>query len=153
MISVVIPVHKTNAIFPELRKLICSEINAELILISQDGFEVHDQPYSNEYRIYSDKKGRGNNFTLGLDKAKGDIVLFCHADTMLPVNWHEAVNNSMMNNSVSGGGFRLSFDRNSFWPENFDLAIRLSVLFNGGNVGRQSNIYKNGLLKSKQRGD
>jgi hypothetical protein len=45
---------------------------------------------------------------LGADHARGDILVFCHADSFLPKGWRAAVIAELRKPGVSGGTFQLS---------------------------------------------
>lgn len=51
--------------------------------------------------------GRGPQLITGAAAATGDILLFCHADTMLPAGWDTAVRAALATPEVVGGAFRL----------------------------------------------
>lgn len=112
MISVIVPVHKSTLQLQYLRAQINKEQGAELIFVVQDkaGFDCSSLA-PNETCIFSKAKGRGNNFSMGIDKAQGDILLFNHADTILPDGWFERITETMLDKKNSGGGFHLQFDK------------------------------------------
>lgn len=51
-------------------------------------------------------RGRSVQMNAGARIAKGDILVFCHADTLLPVGWLDAVRNALIDPAVSGGAFQ-----------------------------------------------
>lgn len=57
--------------------------------------------------------GRARQLGVGADSARGDIVLFLHADTTLPGGWDAAVRAALADPAVAGGAFRLRFDARS----------------------------------------
>lgn len=63
--------------------------------------------------ILHSPKGRAIQMNRGSQAAKGDILLFLHADTILPHEWDTAVT-SCINNGADAGGFYKSFDNHSF---------------------------------------
>ncbi len=56
------------------------------------------------------KRGRGTQCNAGAAKASGDVLLFLHADTLLPENVFELLTNSFSDRNVKIGTFRLAFD-------------------------------------------
>lgn len=54
--------------------------------------------------------GRAHQLRLGGERAKGEVVLFLHADTRLAVGWREAVLHALADPAYAGGAFRLRFD-------------------------------------------
>ena len=52
---------------------------------------------------------RGARLAAAAGEAAGDVLLFLHADTVLPEEWIEAVRRAVANGAV-GGAFRLAFE-------------------------------------------
>ncbi len=65
--------------------------------------------------ITKKNKGRGYMLCEGLQIAKGDVVVFLHADTLLPLKWDEKIFDVMQDKKVIGGAFSLTFDTPSFY--------------------------------------
>lgn len=59
-------------------------------------------------QVLSSPPGRAQQMNYGARQAHGDILLFLHADTLLPVDGLEAVRTALQQPGVSGGAFRLS---------------------------------------------
>ncbi|MGC9349189.1 MAG: TIGR04283 family arsenosugar biosynthesis glycosyltransferase [Anaerolineae bacterium] len=53
--------------------------------------------------------GRGVQMNRGADAARGQVFVFCHADTRLPAGWREEVLKILRDPEVSGGGFQRIF--------------------------------------------
>lgn len=60
------------------------------------------------------KKGRAKQMNSGANIAKNDILLFLHADTILPKNAIDLIQNTLKNEVIKAGAFDLSFDNKSF---------------------------------------
>jgi hypothetical protein len=56
-------------------------------------------------------RGRAAQMNMAANRAKGGILLFLHADTILPDGWDGIVRNSLNKPGNSGGAFRLKWDR------------------------------------------
>ncbi len=54
-------------------------------------------------------KGRGNQMNAGAAKATGDVLLFLHADTHLPVQAESMIEEALQNPQILGGFFRIAF--------------------------------------------
>lgn len=54
--------------------------------------------------------GRGRTLQTGAESASGDVLLFLHADTLLPKGWQFDVYSAFADACVIGGAFRLSFN-------------------------------------------
>lgn len=73
----------------------------------------------NLVRAYTDRvlvtsAGRGRQMNLGAEEARGEILLFLHADCVLPVNAFGMVRRALEDESVSAGAFDLRIDHPSF---------------------------------------
>lgn len=54
--------------------------------------------------------GRARQLEAGFRAAKGDVVLFLHADTRLDPGWADALRRGLEDPAAAGGAFRLRFD-------------------------------------------
>jgi len=54
-------------------------------------------------------KGRGNQMNAGAAKARGDVLLFLHADTHLPPDTPRLIENALEDPRTVGGYFRIAF--------------------------------------------
>jgi rSAM/selenodomain-associated transferase 2 len=59
--------------------------------------------------VLSSPPGRARQMNAGARQARGDVLLFLHADTLLPPQGLEAVRTAMQPSHVVGGAFRLAF--------------------------------------------
>jgi rSAM/selenodomain-associated transferase 2 len=55
-------------------------------------------------------RGRGQQMNAGADKAKGDVLVFLHADTRLPADALAMIEKALKHERVCGGNFSLNFD-------------------------------------------
>lgn len=60
--------------------------------------------------IMADDRGRAPQMNLGAEAAKGDVLLFLHADTILPSDAANSIAAILSEPAVAGGCFRLRFD-------------------------------------------
>ena len=61
-------------------------------------------------------RGRGNQLSAGASKARGDWLLFLHADTVLEEGWVEAVRRHIEAHPGAAGYFRLAYDETGMGP-------------------------------------
>ncbi|MFN2257467.1 MAG: TIGR04283 family arsenosugar biosynthesis glycosyltransferase [Desulfuromonadaceae bacterium] len=64
-------------------------------------------------RIFRSKRGRAHQMNLGAEKAGGDILLFLHADTLLPPYFDTSIRNTLNAEHLTLGAFRLNTDKNT----------------------------------------
>jgi rSAM/selenodomain-associated transferase 2 len=116
MVSIIIPALNEEKQIPLLMNNLLSQ-NSECEIIIVDGGST-DLTLSKcliykDVKIISSEKGRANQMNKGAEAAKGDILLFLHADTSLPEKGIEAIEKAMENTIYVGGSFHMKFDKES----------------------------------------
>ena len=127
LLTVVVPVH---LLFPELAQVRASLQRAtspcEVLLVVPEPLKHSiGQLLPRERLIASSKKGRGQMLAEGVRQARGTIIVFVHADTILPDHWDHAILGSLRDEDVIGGGFSLTMDTTNGFLR---LLIKLSDL-------------------------
>ena len=61
--------------------------------------------------VVAGPRGRGAQMNHGASLARGDVLLFVHADTLLPRDAYARIADALRDPELTGGCFRLSFDR------------------------------------------
>ncbi|MFX0094725.1 MAG: hypothetical protein ACFFBD_23515 [Candidatus Hodarchaeota archaeon] len=127
-ISIIIPIHKmTPAIDLVRHQLSLAKTPVEIIFVIAKKLEgLIKRKGSNEKVIISSKVGRGFFFLEGIQVAIGDIILFLHSDTILPLGWDMVICRTLLDKNVVGGGFSLVFDARNIYLR---LLVFLSDLF------------------------
>jgi len=59
-------------------------------------------------QVLQSQPGRARQMNQGAAHARGKILVFCHADSLLPEGWREAIIEELSKPNVSGGTFQLS---------------------------------------------
>lgn len=111
IISVIIPVlNEANTISSLLERLVDTD-NVEIIVVdggSQD--ETVSVARSHNVQVISTPPGRACQMNAGATRATGDILLFLHADTRLPVNFDSLVRQGLQESKTIAGAFELRID-------------------------------------------
>ncbi len=132
MISIIIPVlNEAQNIETFLKELKQQKGNYEIIIV--DGGSNDDTiKIAHDYaRTLVSKKGRAIQMNAGASIAKGDIFLFLHPATKLPINALLRVEETLKDGRVIGGAFLVKFDSKKFLFRLGEFFIRLkSSLFN-----------------------
>jgi rSAM/selenodomain-associated transferase 2 len=70
-------------------------------------------------QLIESPRGRGPQMNAGARAACGAVLLFLHADTVLPADAIRQVGNVMKNSKIIGGNFALMFDGRDVWSRAF----------------------------------
>jgi rSAM/selenodomain-associated transferase 2 len=129
--SVIIPTYNEEE---NVEKLISHLINFKEnleIIICDGGSTDNTFNYAQKYdvKIYSDKRGRGRQLNFGAEKSSGEILIFLHADTFLPSNAFELLNNYFKNEKNKITTFRLRFDENNLLMRIYSFFTRFESVF------------------------
>lgn len=115
-LSVVVPVFREegiiNDLLSHLRRLDPVR-KAEIIVVDGDPqSRTLDVVEDDGVVLIASPRGRGPQMNAGAAAARGEILLFLHADTTLPPGGLEMIHEAMRDSGVVGGAFRLAFDSN-----------------------------------------
>ena len=119
MLSVVIPALNAEVRFPACLEAAAAggDLVGEIIVV--DGGSADDTVAIGERfgaRVLTAPPGRGGQLKAGADAARGDWLLFLHADTVLSPGWAGEVRAFIDNNVYDVGVFTLAFDAQGFAP-------------------------------------
>jgi rSAM/selenodomain-associated transferase 2 len=76
-------------------------------------------------KIISSPRGRARQLDAGFWEARGEIVLFLHADTRLDAGWLDELTAIVADSRVTGGAFRLGFDAPLWRCRVWELGVAL----------------------------
>ncbi|GMN09269.1 TIGR04283 family arsenosugar biosynthesis glycosyltransferase [Croceitalea sp. MTPC9] len=159
MISVIIPAHneKKNLenLLPRLSKLAYGHKVEVLVCLSKDtkdGSKTINGFDALSY-IRCDKKGRAVQMNGGAAAAKGDILVFLHADVVPPKGFFEDILQTINNNN-DAGFFSYKFDKENFFLKlNSSFTSKDGIFTGGGDQClfiRKSVFEKMGGFNEKQ---
>ena len=92
--------------------------------------------------------GRARQLGVGAESARGDAVLFLHADTTLPPGWDVAVRTALADEGVVGGAFRFRFDARSAALRLVEWSTRVRVALLRMPYGDQALFVRRRVLES-----
>jgi len=126
-ISIIIPVYNEAGTISDSLSYLLSTINepsVEIIVVdggSNDKTADMVSKYINRVKLVSSpQKGRGAQMHYGASIAKGDVLMFLHADTRLPAKWFDCMKSAWdgVDRQQNVTAFNLIFDKEE-WPYNF----------------------------------
>lgn len=80
-------------------------------------------------KVISSARGRGKQCHAGAERASGEVLVFLHADTHLPVNAFSLLADAFADPAVQIGTFGLRFDRNHWLLRAYAFLARLDSVW------------------------
>ncbi len=154
MISVIIPSLNEEKNLARLLGQLQQQASAKEIIVidgqsSDASVEIAEKA---GVKVLSSKPGRGRQLCKGVQQARGEILLFLHADTQFPASGLALIERYLgQNANIIGGNFRILFDGDdefSHWLNGFYARIRRHGFYYGDSgifVRRQALLQLGGL--------
>lgn len=106
-ISIIIPVYNEEKIIEKTKKRLEFFTNkCEIIFVDGGSTDNTFSMIKDDFKAISSKKGRGNQLNQGAKVAKGEILLFLHADCELPINAIEEIHQVVAENEAGYFGIK-----------------------------------------------
>lgn len=122
---------------------------AEIIVVdggSEDG--TAERAAALGVRLVDSAPGRARQLDAGARLAKGDTIVFLHADSRLPRGWAAGVRHALGDSRVVGGAFRLRFEPRPPALRLIEWGVRLRVALLGLPYGDQALFVRRAALES-----
>jgi len=132
MLSIIIPILNEEKAIPALMENLCSQSGDCEIIIVDGGSNDLSLEICGKYKeviVISSEKGRANQMNAGAVRANGDVLLFLHADTLLPRGGIEAIEAVMEDKGVVGGSFYMKFDREKLAFKFFSVFTKINCAY------------------------
>jgi rSAM/selenodomain-associated transferase 2 len=120
-ISVIIPTLNEEKSLPRTLACLSASAPTEIIIVdggSTDGTLSVAQEFcahTANARVITSPQGRARQMNEGAKASQGDILMFLHADTQLPVQAGRIVESALAKRNAVGGRFNVRFDNPSAW--------------------------------------
>src|SRR3990167_2533655 len=136
-ISVIIPtLNEESHIEKTLQSVIRQEGDYELYVVDGGSTENTVAIAKRYTKVIDSKRGRAIQMNAGARLCKGDVLLFLHADTLLPESAFREIRKRMNDTTVAGGSFSIAFDSNNFILKGVSFITRFNFrLFHFGDQG------------------
>ncbi|MGI8862902.1 MAG: TIGR04283 family arsenosugar biosynthesis glycosyltransferase [Solirubrobacteraceae bacterium] len=114
LVSVVVPVLNEAARLTSLLDHLAT-LDGQLELIVADGGSTDEtvqltRGHPCSPRVIEAPRGRAHQMNAGAAVARGEAIVFLHADTRLPAHAHRLIISALVDSRVLGGNFSLRFD-------------------------------------------
>jgi rSAM/selenodomain-associated transferase 2 len=138
LFSIIMPVLNEEAVLEhQLSNLVCqiSHHDCELLIVDGGSTDRTIEIAQRFSRVISSPRGRAAQMNTGADVATGEVLLFLHADTLLPDDAFSAIEHTLKAQEVIGGAFRICFNCDQ-WPYRLvafttNLRSRIRKIFTG----------------------
>jgi rSAM/selenodomain-associated transferase 2 len=114
-ISIVIPVYNESEVIRNTLEKLTLTGSEELIIVD-GGSTDNTLSIAREFseKVFVHETGRARVMNYGAEKAAGDILLFLHADCVLPPGGFNLIRRTLDTDAVSAGAFTLGIDHPDF---------------------------------------
>lgn len=110
-ISIIIPAYNEASVIQEtLQHLLSQKKDIHELIVVDGGSTDQTRALASVYAdVYLSDKGRANQMNFGAQKSTGDVLLFVHADTLLPQDALQLIKKTILKGYKSGR-FLMRFD-------------------------------------------
>lgn len=140
MISVIIPTLNEESTLAACLSATAAGRPHEIIVVdggSEDGTVKIAKGFERVILLEA-PKGRATQMNAAATRASGEVLLFCHADTLLPEGYKWAVETALGDHGVSLGAFRFRLPKDGFSYRIIEWGVSLRCRFPGYPYGDQA---------------
>jgi len=113
LFSIIMPVLNEEAVLEHhLSNLVrqISHYDCELLIVDGGSTDRTIEIAQRFGKVISSQRGRAAQMNNGADIAKGEVLLFLHADTLLPDDAFRIIEHALKAQEIVGGAFRICFN-------------------------------------------
>ncbi|MBI4443114.1 MAG: TIGR04283 family arsenosugar biosynthesis glycosyltransferase [Acidobacteria bacterium] len=111
MISVIIPTLNEETSLPlPLETLSAAPGSFEVLVVDGQSTDSTREIARRYGRVLTCPPGRARQMNRGAQQARGDVLLFLHADTLLPIGAIRSIENALTNPRILGGNFDIVYE-------------------------------------------
>lgn len=136
--SIIMPVLNEEAVLEQQLSYLtrqCAHIDCELLIVDGGSNDRTTEIARRYGQVISSPRGRAIQMNAGAAAAMGEILIFLHADTLLPDDAFQAIEQALTSPPVVGGAFQICFNCDQ-WPYRLvafttNLRSRVRKVFTG----------------------
>ncbi len=150
-VSVIIPVLNEASLIQASLESLYSELSVDDEVIVVDGGSEDETvalALGCGAKVAASERGRGVQMNTGAELARGDLLVFLHADTRLPPGFRSALLESLEDRRSSWGRFDLAFDSGGPLMRLTAWLISRRSRITGGATGDQAIFVRRALFRS-----
>jgi rSAM/selenodomain-associated transferase 2 len=147
-VTVIIPVYRDAAALE--RTLVATDFSGTELIVSTaagDDSLAALRPARPDILWIDAPRGRARQMNAGAAVARGDWLVFLHADTRMPSGWREAIGAADRDVGVNAGCFRFALDSTSPMARLIELGVRARVALFGLPYGDQAIFVRRGSFE------
>ncbi|MBI1873171.1 MAG: TIGR04283 family arsenosugar biosynthesis glycosyltransferase [Acidobacteria bacterium] len=129
-VSVVIPVLHDTAQLARALDTLVPDPRVEVIVVNGGEHDPSSSALEQLHphvRWFGSSPGRGRQMNVGASHARGEWLLFLHADTRLPNGWLEELTTLAPAPAIVGGSFRFRLDSSHRWARVIERGVAARV--------------------------
>lgn len=146
-LSLIIPALNEKEFIEKTLKEIVKLPGVEVIVSDGGSTDSTPEISASAARVVKSRQGRGIQMNAGASVSSGDVLLFLHADTLLPENWAEKLLSGMSDERVVGGAFTLSIDSARLSHKIIAAAANIRSRVTGIHYGDQGIFVKRSVFE------
>lgn len=155
-VGIIIPTFNEERALPATLACLRDQAFDEIILVdggSQDGTltiaERHKQePGLPRLQVLSAPRGRARQMNAGAAACRSDVLVFLHADTLLPPSAHAHIERVMRDDRYVGGRFDVAFERDEGYAWVISRMMNLRSRWSGIATGDQAIFARKSIFNS-----
>jgi len=133
-VSVIIPTYNEEKTIAATLKNLFDNHHAEEVIVVDGGSVDNTVPLAKRWaQVIESDKGRARQMNVGAKESQGDVLLFLHADTILPQGGIIKIRDVIKNGSHAGR-FRMRFDQSDWLLRIYEMYTRFQI-FSYGDQG------------------
>ncbi len=149
LISVIIPVLNDAAALRRALDALVTDGRVEVIVVNGGRRDREMLAMEQEWRSVRwlvSGPGRGRQMNFGAREARGEWLLFLHADTRLSPGWIDELAAVADDDTIVGGSFRFRLDVDSWWARAIERGVAIRVRVGNLPFGDQALFVRRGAF-------